>query len=90
MYSIVYPVPTFSSLMLELAQISFCYDAGCAKDQMVFDGFKDAASEWQAHSLQSAVTVPVSSAITSVTAHPDTDEIIAGTEAGMLLLIANE
>ena len=76
--------------MLELAQISFCYDAGCAKDQMVFDGFKDAASEWQAHSLQSAVTVPVSSAITSVTAHPDTDEIIAGTEAGMLLLIANE
>ena len=49
---------------------------------------KDVDGEWQAPSLPSAVTVPVMSAITSVTVHPDTDEIVAGTEAGMLLLLS--
>lgn len=63
--------------------------AGCTKDQMVSAAVKDTATEWQAPSLPSAVTVPVTSAITSVTAHPDTDEIVAGTEAGMLLLLVN-
>lgn len=68
---------------------SFEY-AGCTKDQMVSAAAKDTATKWQAPSLPSAVTVPVTSAITSVTAHPDTDEIVAGTEAGMLLLLANK
>lgn len=61
--------------------------AGCTKDLIVSAPSKDAG--WQGPSLPSAVTVPVTSAITSVTAHPDTDELVAGTEAGMLLLLAN-
>ena len=49
---------------------------------------KDVPGGWQAPSLPSAVTVPVTSAVTSVSVHPDTDEIIAGTEAGTLLLLS--
>ena len=49
---------------------------------------KDATPEWKSSTLPSAVTIPVSSAVTSVTVHPHTDEIVAGTEQGMLLLLA--
>lgn len=38
--------------------------------------------------IASAVTVPVSSAVTAVAVHQDTDEIIAGTENGALLLLS--
>ncbi|KAL3139232.1 hypothetical protein ABBQ32_006000 [Trebouxia sp. C0010 RCD-2024] len=62
---------------------------GCTANQIGFAPAKDATSGWHAPTLPSAVTIPVTSAITSVTAHPDTDEIVAGTEAGRLLLLAN-
>lgn len=64
-----------------------CRCAGCPTGRN--ESAKGAAAEWQTPSLPSAVTVPVTSAITSVTAHPDTDEIVAGTEAGRLLLLSN-
>lgn len=36
----------------------------------------------------SAVNIPVSTSVTAVTVHPDTEEIVAGTEAGTLLLLS--
>lgn len=49
---------------------------------------KDPMSQRGSSTLPSAVTIPVTSAVTSVTVHPHTDEIVAGTEQGMLLLLA--
>ena len=49
---------------------------------------KDPMSEWGSSTLPSAVTIPITSAVTSVTVHPHTDEIVAGTEQGILLLLA--
>ena len=45
------------------------------------------AGEWQSSQLQSAVTIPTSSPVTSVTVHSDSDEIVVGTEQGALLLL---
>ena len=64
--------------------------AGCSNDQDCEPPLKEAMPEWQTPSLPSAVSRSVSSAATSVTAHPDTDELVVGTGDGMLLLLASD
>ncbi|DBA71631.1 hypothetical protein WJX79_004770 [Trebouxia sp. C0005] len=61
---------------------------GCNHDEIIPMVSKDPMSERGSSTLPSAVTIPVTSAVTSVTVHPQTDEIVAGTEQGMLLLLA--
>lgn len=65
-----------------------CFSVGCDHDQITSLVSKEATPQWKSSTLPSAVTIPVSSAVTSVTVHPHTDEIVAGTEQGMLLLLA--
>ena len=55
---------------------------------MYLDGKQ--AGKFQSCQLQSAVTIPTSSPVTSVTVHPNSDEIVVGTEQGALLLLAAE
>ena len=62
--------------------------AGCDHEQMIPMSCKEVMPEWQSASLPSAITIPVTSAVTSVTVHPHTNEVVAGTEQGMLLLLA--
>lgn len=62
--------------------------AGAADMVHIEAGAKLSHSHWHESSIPSAVSVAVSAAVTAVSAHSDTDEIVAGTEAGTLLLLS--
>lgn len=77
-----------NSLSLHMVRTYSVFYVGCNHDEIIPTVVKDPMSEWGSSTLPSAVTIPITSAVTSVTVHPHTDEIVAGTEQGILLLLA--